>query len=176
MVCRSIKEEVNSKKALPPLGDFEVENCSHGAERMLSTVERMAKMKKVLALLNSPYEGEAMSAARMVMKLSQGWGIDVNGLRGLSGELVDNLLEMVAKSQSGHTFPSHAVRTDHTSEFSEPEFRRRTIPTFVKAHLRRRHGGPPFPVRPHRRRRRVRPSSSAQAVWVCGKDRARALR
>jgi hypothetical protein len=176
MVQRSFGEAMNWKEARQPLGDFAVENCSHGAERVLSTVERMAKMKKVLALLNSPHEGEAMSAARMVMKLSQAWGINVNGLRGLSGELVDNLLEMVAKSQSGHSFLSNAAPDDHLSEVSDPEFRRRTIPTFVKAHLRRRRGGPPFPVRPHRRRRRARPSSSGQAGRACGKDRAQALR
>jgi len=176
MVQRSFGEAMNWKKARQPLDDFAIENCSRGFERTLSTVERMTKMKKVLALLNSPYEGEAMSAAWMAMKLSQAWGIDVHGLQDLSGELVDNLLEIVAKSQSGHSFLSNAVPDDHLSEFSDPEFRRRTIPTFVKAHLRRRRGGPPFPVRPHRRRRPARPSSSGQAGRVCGKDRAQALR
>jgi hypothetical protein len=166
MVWRSIKEEVNSKKSGQPLDDFAVENCSHVSERILSTVERMTKMKKVLALLNSPHEGEAMSAARMVMKLSRAWGIDVNHLRGLSRELVDNLFEMVAKSESRHSFSSHAVPRDQVRECSDPSPQRRTIPTFVKAHLRRRRGGPPFPVRPHRRRRRARRPSTTRGGWA----------
>ncbi|MGO9117262.1 MAG: hypothetical protein ACLQPD_06575 [Desulfomonilaceae bacterium] len=150
MVRRNFAEKMNSKKLQQPLDDLTTKDCSLGS---FSTAERINKMEKILALLNSPHEGEAMSAARMVMKLSHAWGIDVNRLRGLSGEPVDNLLEMVAQSDSGHFFSSHAVPTDHLSECSDPDIRRRTIPTFVKAHLRRR-GGPPFPVRPHRRRRR----------------------
>ena len=146
---------MNWKKVQQTPEDLLMENCSCGSERILSTVEKMNKMRKVLALVNSPHEGEAMSAARMVMKLSQAWGLDVNRLLGLSGELVDNLLELVAESESGHFFSSHAVPTDDLSECSHPESRRRNPPIFVKGHMRRR-GGPPFPVRPHKRRRRAR--------------------
>jgi hypothetical protein len=92
MVQRSFGEAVNWKKAHRPLDDFAVENCSHGSERTLSTVERMTKMKKVLALLNSPHEAEAMTAARMAMKLSRAWGIDVNVTYSLNIWLIGNLL------------------------------------------------------------------------------------
>ncbi len=141
----------------PSLGrsgnDLTTKDCSLGS---FSTAERINKLEKILALVNSPHNGEAMSAARMLMKLSKAWRIDLGLFRDPSGQKVETLVDGVVSSNSGHYF------SPHVREYPDPGTRPRTIPTFVKAHSRRRHGGPPFPVRPHRRRRRTRLSSSAQ--------------
>jgi hypothetical protein len=169
-------ENMTSKKVHQPFDDTTTIDSAGGSEGTRVTIERIKKMGKILALINSPHEGEALAAARMAMKLVQAWGIDLPTLRFSSGDLVDNLLEKVAESGSSHFFSSYTVQKHHVSECSDPEIRRRTTPTFVKAHSRRRRGGPPFPVRPHRRRRRARASSSARGGWVRRENPAQFLR
>ena len=147
MVRRNFREKMNSKEGHQPLDDLTTKDCSLGS---FSTAERINKLEKILALVNSPHNGEAMSAARMLMKLSKAWRIDLGLFRDPSGQKVETLVDGVVSSNSGHYF------SPHVREYPDPGTRPRTIPTFVKAHSRRRHGGPPFPVRPHRRRRRTR--------------------
>jgi hypothetical protein len=163
MVRRNFEGEMNSKKARQPLDDATSIDHSRGSRGTSVTINRIKKMEKILALVNSPYKGEALAAVRMVMKLVQAWGIDLQTLRFSSGDLVDNLLEKVAESGSSHFFSSDTVQKHHVTECSDLETRRRTFPTFVKAHVRRRRGGgPPFPVRPHRRQRRSRTSPTTR--------------
>ena len=69
MVQSIYEENLNFKKARQPFDDLRTENCSRGPEGAPSIADRMNKMGKILALMNSPYEGEALSAARLAMKL-----------------------------------------------------------------------------------------------------------
>ncbi len=163
MVQMGFEENMNSGKVRQPLDDATRINRSGESGGTRTTIERINKMKKILALVDSPCEGEALAAARTAVKLMHAWGIDLQSLRFSSGDLVNNFLEKVAKSGPENFSWSHIVPRDHVRECSDSETRPRTVPVFVKAHLRRRHGGPPFPVRPHRRRLRTRSSSSAQA-------------
>jgi hypothetical protein len=155
-------KEKNSKKFQPPLDDATTidRSCGYGEAR--STIERMNKMRKILALVNSPHEGEALTAARMVMKLSRAWGIDLGHLRGPTEELVENLLEKVVQSGHGRFSASQAVPTNQVHECSDLENPRRPTPSYVRAPVRRRRGGPPFPVRSHRRWRRARRPSTTR--------------
>jgi hypothetical protein len=155
MVRRNFGENFNSKTGEKQVDDSTTIDPAGGSSGIHSTIERINKIEKILALVNSPHEGEAVSAARMAMKLSRAWGIDLGLSRSPSGERVGTPADKVVYSGCGYSSSAHSVPTDQVNECFDPETRRRTIPTFVKAHLRRRGGGPPFPVRPHRRRRRT---------------------
>ena len=155
MVQSTYEENLNFKKVRQPFDDLRTENCSRGPEGVPSIADRMNKMEKILALVNSPYEGEALSAARLAIKLSRAWGIDLGLLQDSSVLQLKSVVDRGVQSGSGHFFSSHTVQKHHVTECPDLETPRRTCPTFVKAHMRR-HGGPPFPVRPHRRRRRAR--------------------
>ncbi|MGO9119713.1 MAG: hypothetical protein ACLQPD_19135 [Desulfomonilaceae bacterium] len=166
MAQMSFEENMNSRKVRQPLDYATSVHNSCGSEGTRVTIDRIKKMEKILALVDSPYKGEALAAARMVLRLIHAWGIDLKSLQFSSGDLVDNLLKMVAQSRSEHFFAPHTVPKNQEHNCPDAETCRRTIPTFVKAHLRRRRGGPPFPVKPHRRRRRGRSLSSTRGGWV----------
>jgi hypothetical protein len=166
MVRRSFGEEMHSKKERQPLDEAKTTDDTRGSAGARSTIERMNKMEKILALVNSPHEGEALSAVRMVMKLSRDWGIDLGLLRSSFEEQGRALVDKIVQSSYGHSSASYAVPKEQVHERSVPENPRRTTPSFVKAHLRRRRGGPPFPVRPHRRRRRARRPSTTRGSWA----------
>ena len=121
MAQTSFEENMNSRKVRQPLDDARSIDRSRGSEGTRVTIDRIKKMEKILALVDSPYEGEALAAARMVLRLIQAWGIDLQSLRFSSGDLVDSLLENVAKSSPENFSWSHGISTDHLSGCSDPE-------------------------------------------------------
>ena len=142
MVRRNFREKMNSKEGHQPLDDLTTKDCSLGS---FSTAERINKLEKILALVNSPHNGEAMSAARMLMKLSKAWRIDLGLFRDPSGQKVETLVDGVVSSNSGHHF------SPTCPEYPDPGTRPRTHSQHLSKLIRDDGmASPPFPGPTHR--------------------------
>ena len=120
MVQRFYGEDLNFKKAQQRFDNLRTENCSRRLGTAPSIADRMDKMEKILSLMNSPYEGESVSAAKLAIKLSKAWGIDLGLLQDPSIKQEKSLADRGVQSGSAHFFSSHVA------EFTGSEMGRRT--------------------------------------------------
>jgi hypothetical protein len=63
--------------------------------KLVSNIERIDRIEKILAVVKGTQDGEARAAARLVLRLCETYGISLEQLRGPSGGPVDDLIDKV---------------------------------------------------------------------------------
>jgi hypothetical protein len=103
---------LSRKKSSSTLKNCRKLKCSDRSKKPVSKIEAIDRIEKILGVVKGTQDGEARSAARLVLRLCEAYGVSLERLRGPSGGSVDDLIDKVEQLTRSQVSAQNVVDLD----------------------------------------------------------------